>query len=239
MENSSRDQPSSWVTGAGARLGDAVELDQPWVEVDDERRDVQRHALQGCVDAERLEAVAGVAVPEVHLACGEQVVDTSYGVALGEAGEVVVVHQEDVGRVALGRACAEARHRLVVVGVGLQLHLGAGVVEVVARGDLGVGVEHRLGAVDREGDLRRAAGAGRWLRAWGVVARRRSPPASRASDSKATRAVTDDLTRIRSRNLPHRRAPQCAPSTPTESATISGRATPSCTRGLAGVAALR
>ena len=53
------------------------------------------------VGAERLEPGAGVAVTEVDLALGEQVVDAADGLVLGQPGEVVVVHQEEVGRVAL------------------------------------------------------------------------------------------------------------------------------------------
>ena len=78
--NSSSDQPSFWVDRVAARLGDRRSSSiRRRVVVDDQRRDVGRHALQRRVGAERLQPVAGVAVAEVHLALGEQVVDAAYG----------------------------------------------------------------------------------------------------------------------------------------------------------------
>ncbi len=167
MRNWSSDQPPSWVTGLAARAVDPVELDQLGVVVDDHRCDVDRHALQGGVRAERLEPVAGVAVAEVDLALGEQVVDPAYGLLLGEAREVVVVHQEEVRRVTRGPLLLQRHHGVVVRGVVLDDDLHAVVLHGEVGGDALVGVDDLLGPVDREGHLgprvrgRRRLGLGR------------------------------------------------------------------------------
>ena len=126
--NSSRVQPVCWVTGPAVGLGGQAQVDQPGVVVDDQRRDVGRHALQRRVGAEGLERGAGVAVAEVDPAVGEQVVDAVHRLVGDQARQVVAVDLEEVGRVALGGRRAHGRQRLVVGAVGLHLHPGGGVL---------------------------------------------------------------------------------------------------------------